>query len=724
MTVASMALLAGVAVATEWPSHFTMQDGAHAPGHSLDEFGRRNAAIEPPFLFWQREILEPEQRAMAAVGVTQYAMLNSTRHYEHPYWTGPGELSTEALFAALDPVVRRDSNARILPRIFVSAPDWWRKAHPEECVKFANPSAPPADSAAGGVPRKSLASERVRTEGAPVFRRVVRALRERYGSRLLGLHVCNGPWGENFPWDAGKAHRSWGSTMGDLSEPMQRAFRRYLRGKYGTVGRLRAAWRDDVVDFETATVPGHADRLKLNADGWRDPAAGRRVPDYFECHALVQAEACDFWCRQVKEELGRDFPVVVFNNYTMDEEWGVECDHRNIPYLYGRTSVDLFSAPHTYHRRALGEDGAMRQYLGSAALHGKGFLDEGDDFTYLEGLKAKPDRRLKVRDLWETRQMLWREFGMAVSHGVGIWYMDLGKENFRDPEIVRTVGAACAWAKEALRRPREHLSEVVVISNPESEFYMPYRCNDPSNVCFRLYTRQMGAFYRAGAPFDWYVADDLDAVAARRDVKAAVLLDCQYLTDAQVAAIGRMKARGVRFLAFHRPGYVSQTALSDARSRELLRGMVHFPEPTATAEDIRRFYRASGVHLYTEGDVVLSANRSWVLVHAREAGKVVIRLPRTAAEVTNVVRGEVVARRTDEVALDLRRFETAVLLVGESEKDLEHVPLVSAGPSDGAISRGPTLIDRWGYAGRTKLVKWRMFDCSDCSIDGMIGKKG
>ena len=33
-----------------------------------------------------------------------------------------------------------------------------------------------------------------------------------------------------------------------------------------------------------------------------------------------------------------------------------------------------------------------------------------------------------------------------------------------------------------------------------------------------------------------------------------------------------------------------------------------------------------------------------------------------AAEVTNVVRGEIIARKTDEVALDLRRFETAVLL--------------------------------------------------------------
>ena len=33
-----------------------------------------------------------------------------------------------------------------------------------------------------------------------------------------------------------------------------------------------------------------------------------------------------------------------------------------------------------------------------------------------------------------------------------------------------------------------------------------------------------------------------------------------------------------------------------------------------------------------------------------------------AAAVTNVVRGEIIARKTDEVTLDLRRFETAVLL--------------------------------------------------------------
>ena len=82
----------------DWLARVGMKDGmaVSAAIALCAAFDAVAAAIEPPFLFWQREILEPEQRAMAAVGVTQYAMLNSTRHYEHPYWTGPGELSTKS----------------------------------------------------------------------------------------------------------------------------------------------------------------------------------------------------------------------------------------------------------------------------------------------------------------------------------------------------------------------------------------------------------------------------------------------------------------------------------------------------------------------------------------------------------------------------------------------------------------------------------------------------
>ena len=56
-----------------------------------------------------------------------------------------------------------------------------------------------ADVSIWHLPRESFASEKARKEVAPYYRRIVRHLFERYGGNLLGVHVANGPRGEDFP---------------------------------------------------------------------------------------------------------------------------------------------------------------------------------------------------------------------------------------------------------------------------------------------------------------------------------------------------------------------------------------------------------------------------------------------------------------------------------------------------------------------------------------------
>lgn len=103
--------------------------------------------------------------------------------------------------------------------------------------------------------------------------------------------------------------------------------------------------------------------------------AGVNVPDYFECMNEATVEMLDFYGSIVKDECG--LPVLAFYGYTQDELWSIECDHRATSKMYRLGSVDMFSAPHTYHRRSPGEDGGMRCYLASAALLDCQYLTEG-----------------------------------------------------------------------------------------------------------------------------------------------------------------------------------------------------------------------------------------------------------------------------------------------------------------------------------------------------------
>lgn len=299
----------------------------------------------------------------------------------------------------------------------------------------------------------------------------------------------------------------------------------------------------------------------------------------------------------------------------------------------------------------------------------------------------------------------------------------------------------------ALARDRTHRSEVAVVSNVESEFYMGYRRTEANNMGEMLYLQQMGAFYRAGAPFDWYLIEDLDAVRAR-NYKVVVFLDCQYLTEKQRRAVDALKSQNRTLVFFHAPGYVSETGLSRARmesvcgvkmkpgtvrgvcsaidaatGREWGCGLTHpidgvgdrprgirhrtpgtaqrglflpaegrtlmtgvgdlagvpvaveraqtgwtgvFSALPALAPDVlRRLYRAAGVHVYTDADVVLSANASWVMLHTRDRGAYTVYLPRRVAKVTDVTCDKVVATNTDRFTYPLEKFQTTVLLLDD-----------------------------------------------------------
>ncbi len=669
------------------------------------------------FWQWKPEAYEVEQ--FSAAGLSLFSFFGSFQHYDHPYWKPDGRVEPGFQDAEIRKLLSYNPRAYFLPRLFAAAPDWWIQANPGEQCRY---SGGPTNKL-----RESFASLKCREEMGRAYRLAVRHLLEAdYGRRLMGIHVTNGPWGENFHWDA-YFSQARPPVASDVSEPMRLRLIKYLRTKYGDDPvRLRAAWKDGTLTFETGQVPGVEQRLRTTAGAWRDPQQSRAVMDYFECHNEVAVEMVDHYCRIVKEESRGTLPTAVFFGYTMDENWPIESDHRGIGKLLHLDSVDMLSAPHTYYRRALGDDGEMRQYLASAALHGKLFIDEGDDQTYLEKRKARPDHRCHVNTVEETQALLYREFGNTVTHGVGLWYMDLNGGWFRDPALVDTVGRMKKWADVAMTCSRRRNAQVAVISAPESEFYLGYRRTPANEISYGLYHDQMGEFYRTGAPFDWYLIDDLAAIRDR-GYKVVVFLDCFYLTDPQRKAVEALRSEDRTLLWFYAPGYASQENLSLTRMESLtgfglepadegmlqgvltssgrtvgiakrqkslftvrpgegVRGLARGTDalkdrtvmalkkhpgwtsvfsaiPGVTSDRLRDLYRQAGVHVYTDSGDVLSANESWLMLHTRTARSRQITLPRMCRKVTEITTERVIGENIRTFTIDLPRYSTAVFLM-------------------------------------------------------------
>lgn len=680
-----------------------------------------------PMMFWESYPSEWETKEFTRRGMELFSFFRSGQHYDHPWWKEDGTIDYAFFDNGLREILEYSPQAYLLPRVYYTAPEWWTAKNPGEITQYSAKGKKSKYYALGKEPaRESFASEKFRKESGEAYRKLIRHLwQSDYADQILGIHVSSGPWAEHFYWDAYYGSRP-DPVASDVSEPMRQALIRYLREKYGDdETRLRKAWGDETLTFQTVQVPSAQQRTNPTAGAWHDPAKSRAVMDYQECHHRAVAETIDYFCRIVKEESDGKWLTMVFYGYTQDENWPLECDHRAISWLLRSPHVDMLSAPHTYYRRRLGEDGEMRQYLASTALHGKLFIDEGDDQTYLEWQKKRPDLRVHVKTREETQALLQREFGNTVTHSVGLWYMDLNGGWFRDEALIDTIGEMKKWADVSMNHSRKRNAEVAIISQPESEFYLGYRQTPNNEISHGLYHHQMREFFHAGAPFDWYLMEDLEAIE-EKNYKVYIFLDCFYMSESQRLAVERLKSENRTLLWFYAPGYASQENLSLSRMENLtgfqfqpvekgkLLGVLQnqermgidkvqkslftvvpeegveilahgvenlaekpvlasrqfdtwksvFCSITGVPRDyLREIYRDAGVHVYCDSGDVLSANESWLMLHTSAEGEKKVRLPRKYGQVTEIVSGKVIGKNLDEFTITLPKHVTAIFLL-------------------------------------------------------------
>ena len=474
-------------------------------------------------------------------------------------WSGPGpgrsgDFDFSTVAARFGRIIKTDPAALFHLRIHLETghEDWWEERYPDECEVLS-------DGRRNGM---SFASRVWRDQAKDFLRAYVRRLRTTgLYDRVIAYQVGAGHTGE---WVKGES--SMYAPCGDYSGPMRLYLRSWLRTRYeGDVSRLRAAWRDPRVTFETAEVPKAERQLEARLYTFRDPAVEQDVIDYFRALADLCADAIIDLCRTAKEATGGGRLAGAFYGYLMDLAWNggffrerpdsdystyQRSGHLGLRRVLGSPDVDFLVSPYSYGFRGFGGDSPSMLPADSVRLRGKLLLVEDDTRTHAD--PADPNYG-QVKTLAASRVILRRNLAHDLTHAEGVWWA-LGKvDTAKVPEFADLLREFKDLGELSLRSDRSSASEIAVLLDDESFFYETCRYNLDIPLVFQ---QKLWGLPRLGAPFDVFLLDDFLA-GALGPYRLYIFLN-PFRLDAtrRNALTGELRKDGRTALWIYAPGYL------------------------------------------------------------------------------------------------------------------------------------------------------------------------
>ncbi len=456
-------------------------------------------------------------------------------------------------------------DAAVFFRFHVNAPKWWIKVHPQELTRYADTN-PIPDTPWGLIriieddnkpsTRPSMASTKWLESASEKLVRFCQEFSQTpEGNALVGIQVACGVYGEWHYW-------GFFNNEPDVSEPMNRYFRKWLKEKYKSEKGLQKAWHHTEITFEKVTVPDLAARHTTQAGVFRDPVKERAVIDYYECQHQLVADNIIHFSRLVKQNWPR--PIITgtfygyyFSCFSRDAAGG----HLQLQRILNAPEVDYLSAPNAYYPEssATGDPYRSRSLIMSGRLHNKLFLDEMDQ---------RPDLNPGDNGLANIR----RNVMFTFTKGMGLWFYDFGAAGFHKkeypkngwwdtPEFMAGIKQLKILADQYLSRPYQSDADVLLVYDTDCFYHLgTIQEVDPVSHIAQNWTSL--AAYRSGAVFDPVHLGDLSLVNWSQ-YKVVVFANSFLLNREQKDFIKNKVAKEGRHLVWiYAPGYTDGTSLS------------------------------------------------------------------------------------------------------------------------------------------------------------------
>ena len=642
-------------------------------------------------------------------------------------WKAPGEYDFSQLDQRVMMILEANPRAYFFPRLYLHAPKWWSRQHPDDLVLWDSGDGKPAPFLhAGEKAAPSWTSPTWRKDTVEGLRRLIAHIESSpYADRCVGYHIASGTTEEWMMWGANE------DQWVDYSPVNTAAFQRWLRAKYGTLENLRKAWNVPDASFESAVIPSKAQRIHSELGSFRNPASEQAVIDFYLFNSDLVADTICHFAKAIKKITRGEKIVGAFYGYTLQlcgEQRQQNAGHLGLQEVLASPDVDFVCSPTSYAFRQLGGEGTSHfmSLGGSVRLHGKLWFDENDIRTSISpGATGEWGRPQTVSgDILQQE----KELADVLTHGAAQWWFDVGRNRYDSPTLMRRIGHLTANAREALDIDRTPADEVAMVVDEKSLCYL--RPGDPLGAW--LLVQQLPALSRIGTPVEHYLVSDLPWIADR---KVFLFVTSFAPTAADRAAMETLKRDNHVLVFFCAPGLYRDGKLDEAAMTEFtgirlrmrpvsteLRltlnpnhpmtrgiasntcGVPHKSSPICYAEDpaatvlgtlpdgkaglvvkaqagwtavysavpmlpaslLRRIARLGGVHSYVQTEDVVWASRNLLAVCVHQPGTRKISFPRPTM-VRDLFADQEIAKHATSFEADFGPRATRVFVLGGSK---------------------------------------------------------
>lgn len=230
-------------------------------------------------------------------------------------------------------------------------------------------------------------------------------------------------------------------------------------------------------------------------------------------------------------------------------------------------NINVLFAPASYKFRKLEYTSAFRVTIDSLTLHNKLYFHELDSKSHL-AVKELPETHRGVdepyKSIDEVTAYYRREISMVLAKGQGFWFFDMLGGWFNDPELMQEFERLKALSEDVRKHERKSLSEVAMFVDLESNYYLG------SHINYEVTEMQLNNLNKMGLPWDSYVTEDLlHPEFAESNYKLMIFVNLFKPSEAIKEKLTELRKKGVSFLFFHAPGYISENGFSIDGMKEL-----------------------------------------------------------------------------------------------------------------------------------------------------------